>query len=301
MNKLKTKFSIKDLENLTGIKAHTIRIWEKRYNLLEPERTETNIRYYGLGSLQKILNVRYLYQNGIKISKIAALDDLQIKDNVRELANSNKEKNYAIDVLKLSMFNFDQVLFYNTFDELRSNLSFNEIFYQVIIPLFEEIGMLWQTDTISIAHEHFICELVKHKIIYHTEKVLKEKLESKSKRSYVLFLPENELHEIGLLYLNYELLTKGYNTIYLGQSIPNNSIMDLSEELSEVTFISCFTITPEKDDVNAYIQDFKEKNLINEKNKLIVWGPMSAHIDSSNFNDLSIRAYKSVKDIIDII
>lgn len=301
MNKLKTKFSIKDLENLTGIKAHTIRIWEKRYNLLEPERTETNIRYYGLGSLQKILNVRYLYQNGIKISKIAALDDFQIKDNVRELANSNKEKNYAIDVLKLSMFNFDQVLFYNTFDELRSNLSFNEIFYQVIIPLFEEIGMLWQTDTISIAHEHFICELVKHKIIYYTEKVLKEKLESKSKRSYVLFLPENELHEIGLLYLNYELLTKGYNTIYLGQSIPNNSIMDLSEELSEVTFISCFTITPEKDDVNAYIQDFKEKNLINEKNKLIVWGPMSAHIDSSNFNDLSIRAYKSVKDIIDII
>lgn len=301
MNKIKTTFSIRDLENLTGIKAHTIRIWEKRYNLLQPNRTDNNFRFYSLSSLQKILNVRYLYENGLKISKIAALDEEEIKTKVRHLADSKKENNHAIDTIKVAMFNFDQALFYKTFDDLLSELTFREVFYEVIIPLFEEMGMLWQTDTISIAHEHFICELVKHKIIYNTESIIKEREEPKSKRAYVLFLPENELHEIGLLYLNYELLSKGYDTIYLGQSIPNSSIKDLADKLPEVTFVSCFTIMPEKDEVNAYIQDFKNKNLVNENNKLIVWGPMSQHIDSSNFSDLSIQAYQSVKDIIDII
>ncbi len=301
MNKIKNAFSIRDLENLTGIKMHTIRIWEKRYNLFQPERTENNIRFYSLSSLQKILNVRYLYNNGLKISKIAALDEEEIKFKALDLADSKKENSHAVDAIKVAMFDFDQALFYNTLDDLLAELSFRDVFYKVIIPLFEEIGMLWQTNTISIAHEHFICELVKHKIIYNTEKIIKERKEFKSKRAYVLFLPENELHEIGLLYLNYELLSKGYSTIYLGQSIPNNSIKDLADKLQEVTFISCFTIMPIKDEVNAYIQDFKNKNLLNENNKLIVWGPASQYIDLSNFSDLSIQAYQSVKDIIDII
>ncbi len=118
MNNIKVNFSIKDLENLTGIKAHTIRIWEKRYNLLSPNRTDTNIRNYSLSSFQKLLNISYLNNNGIKISKIADLKEEEIPIKVREIASRSKVEDHAINAFKMSMINFDQVLFYNTYNNL---------------------------------------------------------------------------------------------------------------------------------------------------------------------------------------
>ena len=155
MNNIKNKFSIKDLENLTGIKAHTIRIWEKRYNLLSPSRTDTNIRYYNLASFQKLLNVTYLNNNGYKISKIATLNDQQISSIVREIATQNNVEEHAINSFKLSMLNFDQALFYKTYNSLLKEKSFTTIFYDIFIPLLTEIGLLWQINTITPAHEHF--------------------------------------------------------------------------------------------------------------------------------------------------
>ena len=171
MNNIKTNFSIKDLENLTGIKAHTIRIWEKRYNLLQPNRSDTNIRNYSIESLQKLLNVSFLNENGYKISKIAKLQANEIPSLVREIATSGKQKHHAVNALKMAMLNFDQTLFYTTYNNLLQQHTFKDIFHEVFLPLLKDIGILWQTDTINPAHEHFISTLIKQKVLINIEKV----------------------------------------------------------------------------------------------------------------------------------
>ena len=191
MNNVKTSFSIRDMENLSGIKAHTIRIWEKRYNLFSPERTDTNIRTYNLESLQKLLNVTLLYNNGYKISKIAKLGDQNIPSLVNEIIAKNSEKSHSINSFKLAMLNFDQSLFLKTYNGLMEEKSFTQIFNEVFIPLLNELGLLWQTNTISPAHEHFISNLIKQKIYIHTE-MLQFETPSRKVEVYVLFLPERK-------------------------------------------------------------------------------------------------------------
>src|SRR5690606_4080310 len=148
MNNIQVNFSIKDLENLSGIKANTIRIWEIRYNLLQPDRSDTNIRNYSLQSLQKLLHISYLNSNGIKISKISTFKEDEITAIVKAMASANQSENHAINALKMAMLNFDQVLFYNTYKELVEKKPFSEIFYTVFSPLLNDIGLLWQTNTI---------------------------------------------------------------------------------------------------------------------------------------------------------
>ena len=219
MNNVKKFFSIRDLENLSGIKAHTITYLGKKVCLLAPERTSTNIRTYSLGSLQKLLNITLLYNSGYKISKIAKIPEQELPNVVRELVSQNSAKSHAINAFKLSMINFDIALFQNTYNSLLTDRSFREIFWEVFIPLLNELGLLWQTDTISPTHEHFITNLIKQKIYTSTEKI--QTMEpTREDKVFVLFLPENEIHEIGLLFVNYELLLRGYKTIYLGQTMP---------------------------------------------------------------------------------
>ena len=188
MNNVKKQFSIRDLENLSGIKAHTIRIWEKRYGLLSPERTSTNIRTYSLASLQKFLNITLLYKNGHKISKIARISERDIPLAVREIVAENSIKNHAINAFKLSMINFDQALFQKTYNSLLTDRTFREIFWDFFMPLLAELGLLWQTDTISPAHEHFITNLIKQKIYSATEKV-QEIEPTKKRQSFCSFSP----------------------------------------------------------------------------------------------------------------
>src|SRR5690606_1210792 len=208
MNIVKDSFSIKDLENLSGVKAHTIRIWEKRYKLFNPNRTDTNIRYYSLASLQKLLNIVLLCNNGHKISKIAQLPEEEIPALVKRINSEACINNESLNSFKLAMVNFDQDLFIQTYNTLATTNTFREIFYDVFIPLLTELGLLWQTDTINPAHEHFITALIKQKVIANTEYLPFTNPQNRSE-VFVLYLPENEIHEIGLLFLNYELILKG--------------------------------------------------------------------------------------------
>src|SRR6476660_1328265 len=146
MNNIKNVFSIKDLENLSGIKAHTIRIWEKRYNVLQPMRTDTNIRYYDTDALQKLLNITLLHNHGYKISKISKLDEQRIPEMVNDIISRKSVGLHAVNAFKVAMMQFDQALFIETYDRLLAEKSFSEIFYEVIVPLMEEIGFLWQTN-----------------------------------------------------------------------------------------------------------------------------------------------------------
>ncbi|MBT8257318.1 MAG: MerR family transcriptional regulator [Bacteroidia bacterium] len=296
MNNIRTEFSIKDLENLTGIKAHTIRIWEKRYNLLEPMRSDTNIRSYNVESLQKLLNVTFLNNNGYKISKISNLKENEIPVLVREIASRGNQKHHAINAFKLSMMNFDQTLFYNTYSNLLENNSFRDIFYEVFLGLLEEIGILWQTDTISPAHEHFITTLIKQKILVNIEKV--QNLEPmKSKQTYVLFLPDHEIHDIGLLFLNYEIVCKGYHCIFLGQSVPINCLQDLIDKYHDIRFMSYFTVKPEMNEIHDYLNEFYDTLLKGTKNKLTILGQRTRQLDKNNVPD-NIEIYPSIDSLV---
>lgn len=296
MNNVKKFFSIRDLENLSGIKAHTIRIWEKRYDLLTPERTTTNIRTYNLTNLQKLLNVTLLYNNGYKISKIAKLPEENIPLMVREIVAKSSVQSHAISAFKLSMVNFDQTMFTNTFNSLIADKSFREIFKEVFIPLLNELGLLWQTDTISPAHEHFITALIKQKILINTEK-LQDRQPIKKDKVFVPFLPENEIHEIGLLYINYEITLRGYKSIYLGQTVPMETLKDVMKYFDNLYFLSYFTVSPSKDRIDKYVLDFS-KMLKEYKNpNLWILGHQTRHLNESGLPHF-VRTFSSIEQVI---
>lgn len=298
MNNVKNVFSIKDLENLSGVKAHTIRIWEKRYDILQPMRTDTNIRLYDLASLQKLLNITLLNDYGYKISKIATYSQDKIPSLVREIISTKTAKNHAISDFKMAMMNFDQELFFNTYNWLIAKKTFKEIFHEVFIPLMQELGLLWQTNTITPAHEHFISYLIKQKLLINTEKlqVLKQ---TKADKVFVLSLPMNEIHELGLMYLNYEILLQGYKTIYLGESMPIENLKELKSHFDSIVFVSYLTVKPDKDSVNEYVDQMSQE-LEDEKTKLWYIGHMVKFIEKENLSD-KITVFKSIPELMDSI
>ncbi|MEO8253512.1 MAG: MerR family transcriptional regulator [Flavobacterium sp.] len=294
MNNIKNVFSIKDLENLSGIKAHTIRIWEKRYQVLQPMRTDTNIRLYDLTNLQKLLNITFLHNYGYKISKIASLPETEIPDLVTQIVSSKNAKNHAINAFKMAMMNFDQQLFFNTYNWLAEEKTFKEIFHQVFLPLLSEIGLLWQTDTISPAHDHFINYLIRQKIILNSEKL--QFLEpTKQEKVFVLSLPLNEIHEIGLLYLHYEILLNGYKSIYLGQSMPIHNLKELKKHFSSIVYVSCLTVKPDRDEVQEYVQEMINQ-LADDATELWYTGRLASSINSESvLNKVSV--FNSIADL----
>ncbi|MCI4443723.1 MAG: MerR family transcriptional regulator [Lentimicrobium sp.] len=295
INNVKSVFSIKDLENLSGIKAHTIRIWEKRYTILEPMRTDTNIRSYDLPNLQKLLNVVLLNNYGYKISRIAELSTEKIAILVREIISDKSSKNHALNAFKVAMINFDQALFFNTYNSLLSEKTFREVFYEVIIPLMNEIGLLWQSGTISPAQEHFISFLIKQKLLINTEKV--QILEpTRNDKVFVLYLPENEIHELGLMYLNYEILLNGYKTIYLGESVPIESLKDMKNYFDNIVYISYLTVQPTKDAIDDYINEISAK-IIDANSQIWFLGRMTEFINTKNLPD-TISIFNSISNLV---
>ena len=296
MNNVKNTFSIKDLENLTGIKAHTIRIWEKRYNILEPTRTDTNIRLYDLQALQKLLNVTLLHDYGYKISKISKLSDEKLPLLVNDIISEKSAKNHAISAFKMSMMNFDQTLFFKTYNNLLSEKSFKEIFHTVFIPLMTEIGLLWQTDTITPAHEHFISYLIKQKLLINTEK-LQVLPPTKENKLFALYLPQNEIHELGLMYLNYEILLSGYKSIYLGESVPLASLKDLKKYFDNIVYICYATVEPNKNEINDYVNDVI-KELLDDTSEFWLIGRMTEFVHNKNYYK-NITIVNSIGELVE--
>lgn len=295
---IKSKFSIKDLENLSGIKSHTIRIWEKRYNLFEPERTDTNIRTYNLKSLRKILNVKYLKSDGIKISAIAGLTTDEIEAQVRALSIKNNKNNHSVQELKLAMVNFDQFLFQRVYDTALEELGFSGVFYNLFVPFLEELGYLWQSKTINIAHEHFISHLIKQKVLINLEKVQYTKPSYYDDEVYVLFLPENEMHDLGLLFLNYELLKKGCRTIYLGASMVLDALPYFNKHGARVTFITYITVQPIEKDIPSFLRKFDKQVAKNGQADLWILGHLAQKIKTKDLlNNQTV--FRGISEVID--
>jgi DNA-binding transcriptional MerR regulator len=264
---VKTQFSIKDLENLTDVKAHTIRIWEKRYNLLTPDRTDTNIRQYDLENLKKLLNISLLYNQGHKISKLARKSDAEISNLILS-GFEDDQTAFVLNEFKTVMLDFDTRAFDAAYNKLLAQYSFRELFLNFFVPLLGEIGTLWQTGTIDPSHERFISELIKQKIIVNTNQVQQEE-PIYQEPVIVLYLPYEEIHEIGLLYANYEILKNGFKTIYLGINIPLESLKYATRHHQQICFLSYFTVKPDDRTLEQYCADFNE--VINVENRYDLW------------------------------
>ena len=218
MEKTNGRFSMKELERLTGIKAHTLRIWEQRYGIIKPKRSETNIRYFSEDDLKYILNIAMLNNNGMRISKIAELTKQQINERVLTVSEQVDADSDLLNALTITMLDLDEERFEKILSNVIIKLGFSHAVTDVIYPFLYRIGILWQTGTIVPAQEHFVSNLVKHKLIVAADSILPRK--QKNPKRCVLFLPEGELHEIGLLFANYIFKINGHKTVYLGQAVP---------------------------------------------------------------------------------
>ncbi len=216
-------YSIKDLEHLSGIKAHTIRIWEKRYALLDPNRTDTNIRSYSDNDVRRILNVAMLVKSGYKISSVASFDETKLQAEVIRINRNANDPDKDIDQLLFHTVNLDTFGFEAMVDKIIGEFGFSKTIQQVIFPFFERIGILWQAGSIFTAHEHFVSNLIRNRLICEAAK-FESKTESKSA---LFFLRENEWHELGLLYLNFLAAQAGFRCIYIGQSLPFEDLSNL--------------------------------------------------------------------------
>jgi len=294
MNKIKDTFTIQDFEILTGIKAHTIRIWEKRYNLLSPSRINRNVRVYSLSDLQKILNISLLYKNNYKISKIAKLSVDLLSKEAKTIALSDFSNNYEINSLLLCMYNFNENLFQKTYLKLLKKGSFIEIFSNTYIPLLNHLGLLWQTNSIKPAHEHFISNLIYQKIALNTAAL--PNIESTNEPVNVLFLPFGEIHDLGLFFLNYYLKLKGERTVYLGKSIPFDNLFYVNSQIESITWITYFMLDTTTEEKTLFI-DNVEKLVSNNKNTSIIVGNIWDDFSKENKNK-KIIFKTSLQDLI---
>lgn len=297
MNNIKSEFTIKDLENFSGIKAHTIRIWEKRYQLFEPQRTDSNIRYYDIKNLKKLLNVSLLYNNGFKISKIADLSHEKIQLKVSEVAFKKGAEKSALNTLKIAMLNFDENLFNSTYNSLIAQSSFKEVFLNTLMPFLNEIGILWMVNSISPAHEHFIANLIKQKLYFNIEKLHLINVKNNAK-TYVLYLPLNEIHELGLLFLHFELLLQGKHAIYLGQSVPIENLNDLKVTYNNLCYITNLTVEPAADKVVNYLNEVQTKVLHNTNHQLWAAGFKISQLDNPNTFSKQVKLFSSLESIL---
>ena len=220
-------FTIKDLENLTGIKAHTIRIWEQRYSFLKPKRTTTNIRYYSNEELKKILNISLLNKYGYKISHIDRMSEPEINEKIIGLNNTLAQQERVINDLIQRMVDMDTESFEASITEYIRSKGIEKAINQIIFPFLERIGVLWMTGHINPAQEHLVSNIIRQKIIVGIDSG--NSLLSVDK-TVLLFLPEGEFHELGLLYIHYLMKSRGVKVLYVGSNIPTDDVQYVIRE-----------------------------------------------------------------------
>ena len=217
------EYTIKDLEKLSGILAHTLRIWEKRYSIMQPDRTDTNRRRYDDNDLKKIINVSILNRHGLKISKIASLSNDEISREVENLSRDISKSDTQIDALVVAMLELNESAFNDVISRLIVSMGFEYTFVNIVFPFLKKVGVLWQTGSVNPAQEHFISNIIRQKIISSIDSQNVPK--NNNPKRILMYLPERELHEIGLLYYKYLAKQHGHEVLYLGQLTPFDSVV----------------------------------------------------------------------------
>jgi DNA-binding transcriptional MerR regulator len=251
-----TRYSIKDLEQLSGIKAHTIRAWEQRHKLIVPKRTSTNIRYYADDDLRVVLNVALLLEHGMKIGQVAKLDPQEIAMQALEASPYLGSFTHELNELKISTLAFDLGRFEAIMAYCIEKHGIHKTFREIIGDYIQELGKLWLSGCVSISQEHFVSSLIRQKLFAAIDEL--DVPDQPKTGTYALFLPANELHEIGILYLAYVLKERGEHVFYLGQSLPKEYLSDLLDNKKVDFLISAFTTYPEKEDLPEFLIDLEE-------------------------------------------
>lgn len=244
-------YSIKDLEKLTGVKAHTIRIWEKRYGIVTPSRTESNIRTYSNCDLKRLLNISILNKHGFRISGLASLTVEELNEKVMSLMADHHAYENQIESLIMAMIDLNETKFEKTLSNAVIELGFEEALVKIVYPFFVKIGILWQTGAINPAQEHFVSNLIRQKMIAAIEN-LENKYPPKSKL-FILFLHEQEYHELGLLFYSYLIKKVGHRLIYLGQATPLADVVSAASIHEPDFLLTSFTSPIAHLDVGEYI------------------------------------------------
>lgn len=287
------KYSISDIEGLIGIKAHTIRAWEMRYNLVPPKRTSTNIRYYDEDDLKMLLNIVALNENGYKISRIAKFSQQQIKDLVLQLNSNWKNENVQLLNLSDATLRYDEQRFSKILSGCIKEMGLVNAMDRVLFPFMKRVGMLWQTGTIEPSQEHFAANLIRDRLIVEIDKV--QKSEKEKPLRFLLFLPEAEMHETGLLFARYLLKKCGHETLYLGAEIPYTDIRKvITSYKPDYAFIVLTSLNLGKD-INKIIAKVMEHVEV----PLLVGGSLIAEFDVL-IND-RLKPLKNVCDMVDFL
>ncbi len=250
------RYSINDLEKITGIKAHTIRIWEKRYKVVSPERTETNIRYYNDEDLKKLLNISTLNKHGFKISEIVKMGNDRLCEKIVEISNASSDYESYINNLIISMIELDEDKFEKVLSSAIIKMGFEKTITHVIYSFLEKVGILWQVGTINPAQEHFITNLIRQKIIIAIDG--QDNHPKADAKTFLLFLPENELHEMGLLFFTYIIKKAGHRVIYLGQSVPLKDLLEVIKIRNADYIITYFVAAFEPRSIPEYLMSISE-------------------------------------------
>jgi DNA-binding transcriptional MerR regulator len=254
-------YQINDLERLTGIKAHTIRIWEKRYRIVEPFRTSTNIRYYDDAQVRKLLNVSTLLESGLKISKVAALSEQQINEQIQRLRERPEEDTVCrsfINDLVVFMLSYDEAAFEKTFSAAVTRFGLYDAMIRVIYPFLYKVGMLWSVAETMPAQEHFASCIIRRKLLAACDGLPPA---TRSDLKFVLFLPPEEWHDIGLIFSDYLIRSKGVPVLFLGQNVPYDNL-DIVVTKSKPTHLLTFFVTgrPQKE-IKKFLEEFSSKHL----------------------------------------
>ena len=250
------RLSIRDLENLSGIKAHTIRIWEKRYSLFDPSRTSTNIRSYNPSDLKKLLNIVSVLNSGMKISKATSLSETELCNEIENLASINYEASNEIIIndFIIATIKCDVSLFEELYVKTVNSIGVEKTIENIVYPLLIKIGLLWTVSKIEPAQEHFTSQMIRQKLFAAIDALPT----SKSKDKYLLFLPEGEDHEIGLLYGYYLIKKSGKECVYLGPNVPIKGVVESVKNASSTHILTQFITSRANETLSLYLSKISE-------------------------------------------
>jgi DNA-binding transcriptional MerR regulator len=220
-----SRYTIAELEKLTGIRAGTIRIWERRYRIIKPHRTDTNRRWYDDEDLIRIINIAILYRHDVKISKIATMTGEEIAAQVALLTKDTSDTGTQLDTLVVAMTALNEKSINDILVRSIITRGFEETFESVVFPFLRRVGVMWQTGSVDIGSEHFISNIFRRRLIVATDSLPQS--EDPGRKRVLLFLPEREMHEMGLLYFRFVIMKAGHDTLYLGQTTPFNALTDV--------------------------------------------------------------------------
>ena len=281
------KYSIKDLEKITGIRAHTIRIWEKRYGIVEPSRTLTNIRYYSDEDLRHLMNVAILNKYGYKISNIQSMSGDEITKCVLDLTNQDVDNGHQVDNLVMAMMEMDEQRFNKIITSSIIKQGFDYTFEVLLHAFLEKTGVLWQIGRIIPAQEHFITQLIRQKLILAIDGQNQLK---PGYKTFLLFLPENEFHELGLLYLNFLIRKAGHLVIYLGQNVPTHNLSNVFDIHAVDFLLTSLTASQEEEALSLFLKEISE---LHSGKQILIGGTMI--MDSTISLPSNFRFFNSIE------